>query len=189
MRSPTRERPGRAVEVTPIPAGRMHNEDSPRVDASHLLQKIGIMDPDKTRFVMDMLGFDAAEDLYCTDVEAWTNLNMTYNSNLKPKDINLLAGLCTWYGTFSDFEKSDEMFDLFVKHGLVNQRDYLLIITELKSSRMKSPRADNGDLNRSILSHISKLSESFRSESQARPEEKPRIKMDLLLYSKIPGKN
>ena len=63
----------------------MHNEDSPRVDASHLLQKIGIMDPDKTRFVMDMLGFDAAEDLYCTDVEAWTNLNMTYNSNLKPK--------------------------------------------------------------------------------------------------------
>ena len=161
---------GGAVEVTPIPAVRTRNEDSPRVDAGHLLQKIGITDPNKTRFVVDTLGFDAAEELYRTDVEAWTNLNATYNGTLKPKDIDLLAGLCTWYGTFSDFEKSDETFDPFVKHGLVNQRDYLLIITELKSSRMKSPRADNGDLNRSILSHISKLSESFRSESQARPE-------------------
>ena len=84
-----------------------------------------------------------------------------------------------WYGTFSNFEKSDETFDPFVKHGLVNQRDYLLIIAELKNSRMKSLRADDRELNRSILSQISKLSESFRSESQARPEEKPRIKMDL----------
>ena len=180
---------GGAVEVTPIPAGRMRNEDSPRVDASYLLQKIGITDPDKTRFVVDTLGFDAAEDLYRTNVEDWTNLNATYNGNLKPKDIDLLAGLCMWYGTFNDFEKSDETFDPFAKHGLVNQRDYLLIIAELKNSRMKSPRADEGELNRSILSQISKLSESFRSESQARPEEKPRIKMDLSLYPKIPGKN
>ena len=180
---------GGAVEVTPIPAGRMCNEDSPRVDASYLLQKIGITDPDKTRFVVDTLGFDAAEDLYRTNVEDWTNLNATYNGNLKPKDIDLLAGLCMWYGTFNDFEKSDETFDPFAKHGLVNQRDYLLIIAELKNSRMKSPRADEGELNRSILSQISKLSESFRSESQARPEEKPRIKMDLSLYPKIPGKN
>ena len=74
---------GGAVEVTPIPAGRMHNEDSPRVDASYLLQKIGITDPDKTRFVVDMLGFDAAKDLYCMNVEDWTNLNATYNSNLQ----------------------------------------------------------------------------------------------------------
>ena len=76
-----------------------------------------------------------------------------------------------------------------MKHGLANQRDYLLIIAELKTARMKSPSAGDGELNRSILSHISKLSESFRSESQARPEEKPRIKMDLSLYPKIPGKN
>ena len=76
-----------------------------------------------------------------------------------------------------------------MKHRLVNQRDYLLIIAKLKTSRMKSPRADNRELNWSILSQISKLSESFRSESQARPEEKPRIKMDLSLYPKIPGKN
>ena len=59
---------GRAVEVTPMPVGRAHNEDNPRVDASHLLQKIGITDPDKIRFIVDMLGFDAAEDLYRTDV-------------------------------------------------------------------------------------------------------------------------
>ena len=76
-----------------------------------------------------------------------------------------------------------------MKHGLVNQRDYLLIITELKAPKAKSPRVDDGELNRSILSHISKLSEPFRSKSQARPEEKPRIKMDLSLYPKIPGKN
>ena len=76
-----------------------------------------------------------------------------------------------------------------MKHGLVNQRDYLLILTELKAPKAKSPRVDDGELNRSILSHISKLSEPFRSKSQARPEEKPRIKMDLSLYPKIPGKN
>ena len=180
---------GEAVEVTPMPAERARNEDSPRVDASLLLQKIGITDPDKTRFVMDTLGFDAAEDLYRTDVEAWTNLNVTYNGNLKPKDINLLAGLYTWYRTFSYLKKSDEMFDPFMKHRLVNQRDYLLIIMELRAPKAESPRSDDRELNRSILSHISKLSESFRSESQARPEEKPRIKMDLSLYPKIPGKN
>ena len=158
---------GAAVEVTPIPAGRMRDKGSPRVDASHLLQKIGITDPDKTRFIVETLGFDAAEDLYHTGVEDWTNLNTTYNGNLRPKDIDLLAGLCMWYGTFSDFEKSNETFDPFVKHRLVNQREYLLIIAELKTARMKSPRVDDRELNRSILSHISKLSKSFRSESQA----------------------
>ena len=98
---------GEVVEVTPMPAECAHNEDSPRVDASLLLQKVGIRDPDKTRFIVDMLGFDTAKDLYRTDVEAWTNLNATYNGNLKPKDIDLLAGLYTWYRTFSYLEKSD----------------------------------------------------------------------------------
>ena len=180
---------GKAVEVTPTPAGRTRNEDNPRFDASHLLQKIGITDLDKTRFVVDMLGFDAAEDLYHTDVEAWTNLNTRYNGNLKPKDINLLAGLCSWFGTFSKFEKSDETFDPFVKHGLSNQKDYLLVITELKASKVKSPVVDNRELNRSILSHISKLSKSFNPR-QVKPEEKPGSRqMDLSLYPKIPGKN
>ena len=102
---------GRAVEVTPMPAGRTRNEDSPRVDAGLLLQKIGITDPNKTRFVVDtLLGFDAAKDLYRTDVEAWTNLKATYNDNLKPKDIDLLAGLCTWYGTFSTSSPNNSSF-------------------------------------------------------------------------------
>ena len=92
------------VRVTPIPAGRARNVNRPTIDAVHLLQKIGITDPDKTRFVTETLGYDAAEDLYRTEADDWVNLNERYgNRILNPKDIDLLDGLCSWYNTFEHF--------------------------------------------------------------------------------------
>ena len=117
---------GTTVEVTRLPAGHTHNVTSPRVDAGHLLLQIRITDSDKSHFVLNTLGFDTAEDLYHTDVEDWIKLNKRYGRNLNPKDINLLAGLCAWYPTFSNQEKDDETFNLFVKHGILNTtREYL----------------------------------------------------------------
>ena len=68
-------------------------------------------------------------------------------------------------------------------------KDYLRLIAELKADKARENKEDDGELNRSVLSHISKLSESLLTGSQVKPEEKPRIKMDLSIYPKIPGKN
>ena len=112
---------GNPARVTPIPAGRTRNVNRPTIDAVNLLQKIGITDPDKTRFVKETLGYDTAEDLYRTDTDDWVNLNERYGSKiLNPKDINLLAGLCSWYSTFEHFEKYDETFDPFERYRLSN---------------------------------------------------------------------
>ena len=178
------------ARITPTPAGRARNVNEPTIDAVHLLQQIGITDLDKTRFVTETLGYNAAEDLYRTDADDWTNLNERYgNGILNPKDIDLLAGLCTWYSTFEDIERYNEAFDPFEKYGLSSPRDYLRLIADLKTVKARENKAEDGEPNRSVLSHISKLSESFLTGSQVRPEEKPRIKMDLSLYPKIPGKN
>ena len=105
------------------------------------------------------------------------------------KDIDLLGGLCSWYNTFDHFQKTDETFDPFEENGLTSPRDYLRLIAELKADKARENKADDGDLNRSVLSQISKLSESILTGSQVKPEEKPRIKMDPSIYPKIPGKN
>ena len=68
-------------------------------------------------------------------------------------------------------------------------RDYLQLIAELKTSKAKETKAEDGELHRSVLLHISKLSESFLSRSQVKPQQKPRINMDLSIYPKILGKN
>ena len=60
-----------------------------------------------------------------------------------------------------------------------------VIIAELKASKVKSPRVDDRELNRSILSHISKLSESFRSESQARPGTLHKMSILYGIHAKI----
>ena len=131
------------ARITPTPAGRARNVNEPTIDAVHLLQKIGITDLDKTRFVTETLGYNAAEDLYRTDADDWTNLNERYgNGILNPKDIDLLAGLCTWYSTFEDIERYNEAFDPFEKYGLSSPRDYLRLIADLKTVKARENKAE-----------------------------------------------
>ena len=160
------------------------------ITAAYLVGKAGIVAQEKVTFITEVVGYDSPSDLYRTGRDKWSQINTDLGGPLNQKDLDMLGGFNLWQTKFSSFEREMPSFDPFRQHGIRNKGAYLRLLGELENESpfdrsTVDPRTEN-----SLLSHLSKLTDSLRGSSKSE-EKKPtrnKLKIDLSMYPNLPGK-
>ena len=178
----------RELDATPRPDRYPVGDMS--ITAAYLVGKAGIVAQEKVTFITEVVGYDSPSDLYRTGRDKWSQINTDLGGPLNQKDLDILGGFNLWQTKFSSFEREMPSFDPFRQHGIRNKGAYLRLLGELENESpfdrsTVDPRTEN-----SLLSHLSKLTDSLRGSSKSE-EKKPtrnKLKIDLSMYPNLPGK-